>query len=93
VSRKDEKRIEAEQRNARSRERKAQQQIVHRLEKQIQALEQRQTELTAELEKSETYETPGRPAQVNRELVAVQDDLAGLTGKWEQEATKLATMD
>ncbi len=35
VSKKDQKRLEAERRQARSRERKAQQQIVHRLEKEI----------------------------------------------------------
>ena len=59
--RKDQKRLEAEQRQARSRERKAQQQIVHRLEKEIQELEARQAEIVAELEKPETYEKPGRP--------------------------------
>ena len=92
-SRKEQKRLEAEARNARSRERKAQQQVVHRLEKRIQELEQRQSVLTAELEKQETYDTPGRASLVNRELVGVQDDLGLLTSKWEAEATKLAGMD
>src|SRR6185436_3678324 len=40
-SRKDQKRLEAEQRQARSHGRKAQQQLVHRLEQQIQQLEAR----------------------------------------------------
>ena len=93
VDRKDQKRLEAEQRNARSGKRKVQQQVVHKLEKQIQELEARQAELTAELEKQETYETPGRASQVNRELVHLQDDLAALTPKWEAEATKLAAME
>lgn len=92
-SRRDQKRLEAEQRNARSRERKAQQQIVHRLERQIQDLEQRQSELTAELEKPETYETPGRALTINRELIAVQEDLADSTSQWEKEATTLAAME
>ena len=43
----------------RSRERKAQQRIVTRLENEIAELELRQTELTADLEKSETYEKSG----------------------------------
>jgi ATP-binding cassette, subfamily F, member 3 len=92
-SRKDQKRLEAEQRQARSRERKAQQQCVHELEKEIQQLESRQTELVAELEKAETYETPGRAQQLNRELVDIQQRLAELNPEWEQEATKLATLD
>ena len=76
--RKDQKRLEAEQRQARSRERKAQQQIVHRLEKEIQELEARQAELVAELEKPETYEQPGRAQAINRELMEAQHRLAEL---------------
>src|ERR1019366_7349328 len=77
-SRKDQKRLEAEQRQAHSRGRKAQQQIVHRLEKEIQDLEARQTEMVAELEKAETYEKRGRAQEINRELVDVQHRLAEL---------------
>jgi ATP-binding cassette subfamily F protein 3 len=93
LSRKDQKRLEAEQRQARSGKRKAQQQLVHQLEKKIQELEQKQAELTAELEKPETYETPGRANQINRELVDVQAELEELTPKWETAATQLAQLD
>ena len=93
TSKKDQKRLEAEHRQARSRGRKAQQQIVHRLEKEIQELEARQTEMVAELEKAETYEKPGRAQEINRELVDVQHRLAELNPEWEQEATRLATLD
>ena len=85
--------MEAEHRQTRSRERKAHQQIVHRLEKEIAELEVRQTELTAELEKSETYEKPGIALQVNRDLSAVVEDLKRLTGEWEKAASKLAELD
>src|SRR6266542_1050716 len=91
--RKEQKRLDAEQRQARSRECKAQQQIVHRLEKQIQELEQRQTELTAELEKPETYAIPRRAMELNRTLISLQEDLASLTSEWEREAGKLAAME
>ena len=91
--RRDQKRLEAEQRQARSRGRKAQQQIVHRLEKEIAALEARQTELTADLEKSETYEKPGAAQQINRDLSAVMENLERLTAEWEQAASKLADLD
>jgi len=92
-SRKDQKRLEAEQRQARSGKRKAQQQLVHKLEKEISDLEQKQAELTAELEKQETYDTPGRAMQINRELVVVQDRLAEIVPQWEQAAGKLAKID
>jgi ATP-binding cassette subfamily F protein 3 len=93
VDRKEQKRLEAEQRQARSAQRKAKQQIVHRLEREIQNLEQKQTELTTELEKSETYGKPGRAMEINRELVDVQHRLAELTPEWEQAATQLAKLD
>jgi len=93
IDRKEQKRLEAEQRQARSGKRKGQQQLVYQLEKKIQELEQRQTELTAELEKQETYDTPGRAVQINRELVDVQDELAKTTAAWETAETKLAAID
>src|SRR5882724_2690632 len=91
--RRDQKRLEAGQRQARSRERKAQQQIVYGLEKEIAELELRQTELTADLEKSETYEKPGSALQINRDLSAVMENLERLTAEWEQAASKLAELD
>jgi len=93
LSRKDQKRIDAEQRQARSRQRKVQQQLVHGLEKQIQDLEKRQAQLIADLEKQETYESPGLAQQINRDLVAIQRHLAELNPKWEQAATALAAME
>ncbi|HUA69173.1 MAG TPA: ABC-F family ATP-binding cassette domain-containing protein [Candidatus Saccharimonadales bacterium] len=92
VDRKEQKRLEAEQRQARSNQRKAQQQIVHRLEKEIQELETRLKDLTAELENSATYEKPGRAVEVNRELLHAQERLAELNPEWEAAAGKLAEM-
>jgi ATP-binding cassette, subfamily F, member 3 len=93
VDRKDQKRLEAEQRQARSRGSKEQKQLVHNLERKIQDLERRQTALTAELEKQETYEQPGRAMQINRELVEVQHELAGLNPEWEKQAARLAELE
>jgi len=93
VSRKDQKRQEAERRQARSRERKAQQSLVHQLEKQIQELETRQAGLIAELEKQETYEKPGEAHRINRELVSIQARLGELHPSWEEQATRLTAMD
>src|SRR5207248_3046324 len=88
-SRKNQKRLEAERRQANSRQRKAHQEVVDQLEQQIQQLEQRQRELVAELEQPETYEKAGRPQEINRDLVAVQEHLEELNPRWEKAATKL----
>ena len=93
ASRKDQKRLEAEQRQARSRQRKSIQAAVHILERQIQELESRQVELVAELEKPETYEANGRAIQINRELMEIHERLPTLNAEWEAQATQLTTLD
>jgi ATP-binding cassette subfamily F protein 3 len=93
AARKDQKRLEAEQRQARSRERRAQQEIVDRLEKEIQDLETQIKELTAELENPATYEKPGRAVAINRDLLHAQERLAELNPAWETEAGKLSAMN
>jgi ATP-binding cassette subfamily F protein 3 len=93
LSRKDQKRLDAELRQARSRQRRAQQQIVEQLEQEIHQREGRQAELVAELEKPETYEKPGRALEVNRELLDIQQRLSELNGQWEKEATRLAALE
>ncbi|MBI3875324.1 MAG: ABC-F family ATP-binding cassette domain-containing protein, partial [Verrucomicrobia bacterium] len=93
VSRKDQKRLEADQRQARSRERKAQQDIVSRLEAEILQIETHVGELTAELENPATYEKPGHAVEVNRELLHAQERLAQLNPEWEAEAGKLSAMN
>ena len=90
VKSKDQKRLEAMQRQNRSQARKDQQQFVHRLEKEIDGLEQKQTELAAELENPETYKQPGRAMEINRELIYVQERLAELGPEWEAASLKLS---
>jgi len=64
------------------------QQAVHDLEKKIQKLETRQAEITAELEKPETY-SGGKAMELNREFKHNADEIAELTPKWEAAAAKL----
>ncbi|HOB33343.1 MAG TPA: ATP-binding cassette domain-containing protein, partial [Verrucomicrobiota bacterium] len=91
--RREQKRLEAEQRQERSRRRRAQKEIVQRLEKEIEELEARQRELTAELENPETCTKPGRAQQINRELLEVQERLPVLTAEWEAQASELEKMN
>ena len=89
VDRRAQKRSEAEARQARSRERRGVEKQVKRLEGEIQKAEQKITELTAELEKPETYENPARAMNINRELISAQTTLDCLTPEWETAAGKL----
>jgi ATP-binding cassette, subfamily F, member 3 len=93
VDRKTQKRIEAEQRQARSRKRREIQERLHVLEKEIAELEAREKELTAELEKPETYAAGGRAMEINRELLHVHERLPEVTVKWEQAGTELAEFE
>lgn len=89
----EQKRLEAEERQERSRKRKAQQHIVTLLEKEIQLLETRQKEITTQMELKETYETSGLVMKLNRELSFVTDQLTELTAKWEHESSALIAID
>jgi ATP-binding cassette subfamily F protein 3 len=93
MDRKRQKRMEAEQRQARSRKRQEIQKRIAALEKEIAELEVREKELTAELEKPETYAMGGRATQINRELMEVHDRLAGANTEWETAGTELAQVE
>lgn len=93
VDRKEQKRLEAATRQARSNKLKGQRQIVQEFEKKIQALEKRQAEITEELEKAETYQAGGRASGLNREFSHNTDELAEITPQWEAAATRLAELE
>jgi ATP-binding cassette subfamily F protein 3 len=52
------------------------------------SLEGRQRELTAELEKPETYEAGGAAMDLNRELLGITSEMDRLTKEWESLAEK-----
>lgn len=93
VNSKERKRLEAEQRQIRYKERKGLQKSVNGLETEIAKLEQRQGDLTAELEDSATYEKPGYAVKINRELSEIQDRLEEVTSEWEKVGMELAALD
>jgi ATP-binding cassette subfamily F protein 3 len=80
---KEQKRLEAEARNALSKAKREKEKRVHELEMKIAALEGQQKELLAALEDPAAYEPGGRAVAINRDLSAVGDDLARLTAEWE----------
>jgi ATP-binding cassette subfamily F protein 3 len=80
---KEQKRLEAESRNAITRARREKEKRVHELETKIAALERQQKELAAALEDPATYTAGGHAVAINRDLSALSDDLARLTAEWE----------
>jgi ATP-binding cassette subfamily F protein 3 len=89
----DQKRLEAEARQARSRERTERKKLVEQLETEIARLEASKTDLTATLEQPDTYQQPGRAMEVNRELTHVMTELERLNTEWEHAATRLAELE
>jgi len=84
---KEQKRLEAESRNAVSKARRDKEKRVRELEMKIAALEGQQKELAAALEDPAAYQPGGRATAINRELSALTNDLAQATGEWENLTT------
>ena len=80
------RRAEADRRKTEAKAKREHAKRVHDLEQQILSLEGRQKELTAELEKPDTYNAGGAVMQLNRELQTVTEDLARATEEWEGAA-------
>ena len=93
VDRKEQKRLEAAQRQARSNKKSEIQKRIATLEKEIADLEAKERDYAAELEKPETYHSGGRATQINRELSHVTDRLAAATAEWEKAGAQLAEFD
>jgi len=89
---KEQKRKEAQERQARSEHRKAQQQKVRTLENDILEYERRQKAIISKLEASETYGNPNEMVSLNRELVDLTHTLEKLTTEWTEASTQLEAM-
>jgi ATP-binding cassette subfamily F protein 3 len=81
--RKEQQRAEAERRRVEAQARRDREKKMQALEMRILHLEGRQKEITAELEKPETYAAGGNAIQLNRDLTAITDELEQITAQWE----------
>jgi len=86
---KEQKRAEAEARNALAKARREAAATVEKLEAEIVALEKRQQELTTALEAPETYADQGKAFRINRELAEVAEKIERVTAAWETAAALL----
>jgi ATP-binding cassette subfamily F protein 3 len=93
VDRKEQKRLEAEQRQARSDKKNEIPKRIAALEKEIADLEAKERDYAAELEKPETYHSGGRATQINRELTQVTDRLEAANAEWEKAVADLAAFE
>ncbi len=83
------RRADAELRKAEAKiKRDLERQVAH-LEMQLATLEGRKKELSAELEKPETYAAGGAAMQINRDLSTVTDEIERITAEWEALAGKI----
>jgi ATP-binding cassette, subfamily F, member 3 len=81
---KERRREEAENRQSAGRMRKEQQKRIAQLEKRIMDLETRQQTLTEAMEDPATYQDAGKAVALNRELMAVVEDLQRTSNEWEK---------
>jgi ATP-binding cassette subfamily F protein 3 len=93
ADRKEQKRLEAQQRQARSNKKSELQKRLATLEKEIADLEAKERDYAAELEKPETYHSGGRATQINRELSHVTDRLEAANAEWEKAGAELAAFE
>lgn len=80
------RRAEAEQRKAEAKSKREHEKRLREIEMHILAMEGRQKEVAAELEKPETYEVGGAAMELNRELLGLNEELARATAEWERFA-------
>jgi ATP-binding cassette subfamily F protein 3 len=90
---KEQKRKEAEERQAVSAARKKAQAHVEQLEKQIAALEARHKEIVAQLEAPETYAQGGDVMKLNRELIENTEKQEELNEAWEDATADVAALN
>jgi ATP-binding cassette subfamily F protein 3 len=90
---KEQKRREADERNAVSAARKKSQSRVEEIERAIAAAETRHKEIVAAMEKPETYADGNAAVRLNRELLEVTDRLDKLNEDWADASAEAAALN
>ena len=81
---KEQKRAEAEARQARSKLRKEQEEKTNLIEREVTKLEEKLRQLTIEMEKPETYASGSRAIDLNRQIASTQQQLESRQAAWEK---------
>jgi ATP-binding cassette subfamily F protein 3 len=93
VKSKEQKRREAEERQAVSAARKQAQTHLEKIERDIAELEQRHKEIVAKLEEPDTYQQSGEAMKLNRELIEHAEKLNRLNEGWEDATADVAALN
>ncbi len=92
-SRKDLKRLEAEERQKKHRLTKDLRKNISEMEKLINNFEIKEKELESQLADPATYNDPGNARELNQKFIEVKDDLAESMKKWETLSKQLAEIE
>jgi ATP-binding cassette subfamily F protein 3 len=89
ISRKEQRRIEAERRNALSKKLKPLKTRLSEIEKNIEKMETRQSEIETEMADPTFYDDSERVKEVSLEYEKIKTDMAELLNKWEEVAGRI----
>ncbi len=92
-SRKDLKRLEAEERQKKHKLTKDLRENISEVEKLINDLENKEKELESQLADPATYNDPGNVRELNQKFIDVKDDLTESMKKWETLSKQLAEIE
>ncbi|MCH7772841.1 MAG: ABC transporter ATP-binding protein, partial [Bacteroidetes bacterium] len=93
TSKKEQKRIEAEKRQAKYNATKDLISEIALLEKKIEDLEEKEKKLEITLAKPETYNDPKKAFSSNEEFKIIKEELSGVTTKWEELSEELVNIE
>lgn len=89
LSRKEQRRIEAEKRNALSKKIKPLQKRLEETEQRIENLEERKAEIETEMADTAFYDDPEKVKETSLEYESIKNELAELLNKWEEIAGRI----
>ncbi len=92
-SRREIKRLEAEDRQKKHLLTKALKKNLSEVEQLISELERKEKELESQLADSATYSDPGKAKELNKKFIKVKDDLAESMKRWETFSEQLANIE
>ncbi len=89
LSRKEQRRIEAEKRNALSKKIKPLQKRLEETEQRVEKLEERKAEIETEMADTAFYDDPEKVKETSLEYESIKNELAELLNKWEEIAGRI----
>ena len=93
ITKKEQKRIEAEKRQVKYNATKDLISEIALLEKKIEELEEKERNLENTLAKPEIYNDPKKALASNKEFQLIKEELSGVTTKWEDLSEELITIE